>query len=75
MLLSGGASALLAAPVDGVTLEDKVVTAQALMRAGFAIGELNCVRKHLSQIKGGRLSAAAGNTVTLSDLRCSRSNR
>ncbi len=65
VLLSGGASALLAAPVDGVTLEDKVVTAQALMRAGFAIGELNCVRKHLSQIKGGRLSAAAGNTVTL----------
>lgn len=65
VLLSGGASALLAAPVDGVTLEDKVATAQALMRAGFAIGELNCVRKHLSQVKGGRLSAAAGNTVTL----------
>ena len=65
MLLSGGASALLAAPVDGVTLEDKVATARALMRGGLAIGELNCVRKHLSAVKGGRLSAAAGNTVTL----------
>lgn len=66
VLLSGGASALLAAPVEGVTLEDKIATAQALMRAGLAIGELNCVRKHLSRIKGGRLAVAAGgNTLTL----------
>ena len=66
VLLSGGASALLVVPAEGLSLDDKVSTAQALMRAGFAIGELNCVRKHLSQIKGGRLAAAAGgHTVTL----------
>jgi hydroxypyruvate reductase len=65
VLLSGGASALLAAPGAGVTLEDKVETGHALMAAGAAIHELNCVRKHLSRIKGGRLAAAAGRTVTL----------
>jgi len=65
VLLSGGASALLAAPASGVTLEDKVETGRALMAAGAAIHELNCVRKHLSRIKGGRLAAAAGRAVTL----------
>ncbi len=65
VLLSGGASALLAAPVPGVTLEDKVATGRALMRAGVAIDGLNCVRKHLSQIKGGRLAAASARTITL----------
>ena len=65
VLLSGGASALLAAPVPGVTLEDKVATGRALMRAGVAIDGLNCVRKHLSRIKGGRLAAAAARTITL----------
>lgn len=65
VLLSGGASAMLAAPVAGVTLEEKVKTAAALMSAGAAIHELNCVRKHLSQIKGGQLAAAAQRTVTL----------
>ena len=65
VLLSGGASAMLAAPVPGVSLEDKVETARLLMRAGAAIDELNCVRKHLSRIKGGRLAAAAGQTITL----------
>ncbi len=65
VLLSGGASALLAAPVEGVTLEDKIETGRALMAAGAAIHELNCVRKHLSRIKGGRLAAAAGRSITL----------
>jgi glycerate-2-kinase len=65
VLLSGGASAMLAAPVEGITLADKIETAGRLMRAGAAIHELNCVRKHLSRIKGGRLAAAAGRTITL----------
>lgn len=65
VLLSGGASAMLAAPAFGVSLQEKLATARALMEAGAAIHELNCVRKHLSRIKGGRLTAAAGRTVTL----------
>ncbi len=65
VLLSGGASALLAAPVADITLEDKVATGRVLMRAGVAIDGLNCVRKHLSRIKGGRLAAAAARTITL----------
>ena len=70
VLLSGGASAMLASPAAGVTLEDKVATARSLMAAGAAIHELNCVRKHLSRIKGGHLAAAAGRTTTfaLSDV-------
>ena len=56
---------MLAAPVAGVDLDAKLETARLLMRAGAAIDELNCVRKHLSRIKGGRLAAAAGATVTL----------
>jgi hydroxypyruvate reductase len=65
VLLSGGASALLAAPVDGVTLDEKIATAHTVMRAGVAIDGLNCVRKHLSLVKGGRLAAAAASTLTL----------
>lgn len=65
VLLSGGASAMLAAPVAGIDLAAKLETARLLMRAGAAIDELNCVRKHLSRIKGGRLAAAAGSTITL----------
>jgi glycerate-2-kinase len=65
VLLSGGASAMLAAPASDVGLEEKVETSRRLMAAGAAIHELNCVRKHLSRIKGGRLAAAAGRTVTL----------
>ena len=66
VLLSGGASALLCRPVDGVSLADKQQVTRALMHDGRAIDELNCVRKHLSRIKGGRLAAAcAGQTVTL----------
>jgi hydroxypyruvate reductase len=56
---------MLAAPVEGITLAEKTQTAQRLMHAGAAIHELNCVRKHLSRIKGGRLAAAAGRTITL----------
>jgi hydroxypyruvate reductase len=66
VLLSGGASAMLAAPADTVPLPDTVDVARRLMDAGAAIHELNCVRKHLSRIKGGRLgAAAAGRTITL----------
>jgi hydroxypyruvate reductase len=58
-LLSGGGSALLACPADGITLEDKQATTGALLASGATIAELNCVRKHLSAIKGGRLAIAA----------------
>jgi glycerate 2-kinase len=58
VLLSGGASALMAAPVEGVTLEDKRRTTGTLLRAGADIHALNTVRKHVSAIKGGRLAAA-----------------
>jgi glycerate 2-kinase len=58
-LVSGGGSALLALPAPGVTLEDKRAMNRALLRSGATIAEMNCVRKHLSAIKGGRLAAAA----------------
>ncbi|HZT52114.1 MAG TPA: glycerate kinase [Stellaceae bacterium] len=58
-LVSGGASALLALPAPGLTLQDKRAVTQALLRSGASIGEMNCVRKHLSAVKGGRLAAAA----------------
>jgi glycerate 2-kinase len=59
LLVSGGASALLPAPVEGLTLADKAVTTSELLRAGATIGELNAVRKHLSRLKGGGLARAA----------------
>lgn len=59
LLISGGASALLPAPVAGITLEDKIDVTSRLMRAGATIGELNTVRKHLSRLKGGGLARAA----------------
>ncbi len=58
-LLSGGASALLAAPVEGITLHDKQQVTSLLLNAGASISELNSVRKHLSMVKGGRLARAA----------------
>ncbi len=61
VLLSGGASALLPAPVPGISLADKLAVTRLLMAGGATINELNCVRKHLSAIKGGNLARAAGN--------------
>lgn len=58
-LLSGGGSAVMAAPATGLTLGDKQDLTTALLRSGASIGEINCVRKHLSAIKGGRLTKAA----------------
>jgi hydroxypyruvate reductase len=58
-LLSGGASALLPAPVHGVSLEDKAAATSLLLRAGASIHELNAVRKHLSRLKGGGLALRA----------------
>ena len=58
-LISGGGSALLTLPAAGLNLEDKQAVNRALLRSGATISEMNCVRKHLSAIKGGRLVAAA----------------
>lgn len=59
VLLSGGASALWAAPAEGVTFDVKQRLTKQLLRSGAPISEMNCVRKHLSRIKGGKLAAAA----------------
>lgn len=71
-LMSGGASALLAAPAPGVTLDDKRAINRALLASGATIGDMNTVRKHLSAIKGGRLAAAAAParvvTLAISDV-------
>jgi glycerate 2-kinase len=58
-LISGGGSALLSLPARGITLDDKQALNKALLRSGANIHEINCVRKHLSAIKGGRLAVAA----------------
>jgi hydroxypyruvate reductase len=58
-LISGGGSALLAAPAAGLTLADKQDINRQLLASGAPIGAMNCVRKHLSAVKGGRLAAAA----------------
>jgi len=58
-LVSGGASALLALPAPGITLAEKQAVNRALLKSGASIAEMNCVRKHLSRVKGGRLAAAA----------------
>lgn len=71
VLLSGGASSLLPAPVPGVTLTDKQRTTRLLLRSGATINEINVVRKHLSRIKGGGLAASTHAkivTLILSDV-------
>jgi hydroxypyruvate reductase len=72
VLLSGGGSALLAAPMAGVTLAEKRAVTKALLACGAGIGEINCVRKHLSALKGGRLALAAAParvvTLAISDV-------
>ena len=71
-LMSGGGSALLSLPADGLTLEDKQEVNRLLLKSGADITEMNCVRKHLSLIKGGRLAAAAAParvaTLAISDV-------
>ncbi len=71
-LISGGGSALLTLPAEGLSLEDKQRINKALLDSGANIGEMNCVRKHLSRIKGGRLAAACTPakvvTLTISDV-------
>jgi hydroxypyruvate reductase len=57
-LVSGGGSSLLPLPLDGISLEDKQQVNRELLASGASIGEMNCVRRHLSAIKGGRLAAA-----------------
>ncbi len=66
-LLSGGGSSLLSLPLPGISLADKQRITQALLRSGAPIHEINCVRKHLSAIKGGKLAAACApaNVITL----------
>ena len=66
-LISGGGSALLSLPAPGISLEEKQAINKALLKSGAAIDEMNCVRKHLSAIKGGRLATncAPARVVTL----------
>ncbi len=71
-LMSGGGSALLTLPVDGLTLAQKQGVNRALLASGASISEMNCIRKHLSRIKGGRLAAACAParvvTLAISDV-------
>lgn len=72
VLLSGGASALACLPGEGLTLAAKQAVTRALLRSGAPVGEINCVRRHLSAIKGGRLAVAAAParlvTLAISDV-------
>jgi glycerate 2-kinase len=71
-LISGGGSALMSLPAPGVTLLDKQRLTRQLLQSGATISEINCIRKHLSQIKGGRLAVAAApariHTLVVSDI-------
>lgn len=72
VLVSGGGSALIPAPVAAITLTEKIATTELLLASGATINEINCVRKHLSQIKGGGLARMAApadvHTLILSDV-------
>ncbi|MDG6910503.1 MAG: DUF4147 domain-containing protein [Nitrososphaerota archaeon] len=65
VLLSGGGSAMMPAPPPGITVEELQTTTDLLLRAGAAIGETNCVRKHLSRLAGGRLAERASGAEVL----------
>lgn len=71
-LISGGGSSLLTAPADGISLVDKQALNRVLLSSGASIDEMNCVRKHVSAVKGGRLAAAAYpatcHTLVISDV-------
>lgn len=71
-LISGGGSSLLTLPAEGLSLKEKQDINKALLNSGANISEMNCVRKHLSRIKGGRLAAACAParvvTLTISDV-------
>lgn len=71
-LISGGGSALMTKPAPGLTMAEKLSVTSALLKSGANIAELNCVRKHLSGVKGGRLARAANgariHTLILSDV-------
>jgi len=71
VLLSGGASAMMALPAEGLTLADKIAVTSALLKGGAGIHQLNVVRKHLSGIKGGQLASASNSpvlTLAISDV-------
>lgn len=72
VLVSGGGSSILCAPADGISFEEKAATTKLLLASGATIQEMNCVRKHLSKVKGGRLAAALAPasvlTLVLSDV-------
>jgi glycerate 2-kinase len=72
VLLSGGASSLACLPGEGLELQEKARLTEALLRSGASIGEINCVRRHLSRFKGGRLALAAAParvaTLAISDV-------
>ena len=72
VLISGGGSALIPFPVDSITLEEKIATTNLLLSCGATINEINCVRKHLSQLKGGNLAKlcepASCHALILSDV-------
>ena len=65
-LISGGGSSLFALPAPGITLTDKQAVTRALLKSGAPIAEINCVRKHLSAVKGGRLALAAQPAASVS---------
>lgn len=72
VLISGGGSALIPYPANGISLDDKIVTTKQLLASGATINQINCVRKHLSRLKGGRLAQLIApadlHTLILSDV-------